>query len=75
MSIAELGNGSWIIGILFIVFGFIGLINAFAAFMMWANAFFELLNRKAKSRFGFCIVIIVVTFSWYAFFEILKKLP
>lgn len=75
MSIAELGNGSLIIGILLIVFGLIGLINAFTAFMMWLNAFLQLLNKKAKTRFVFWFVIIVVTFGWYALFEILKKLP
>ena len=74
MSIAELGNGSWIMGILLIVFGLIGLINAFAAFMMWAKYFLELLNRKAKSLLGFWFPIIVVTFGWYALFELINRL-
>ena len=74
MNISELGSGSWIRGILFIVFGLIGLINAFAAFMMWAKYFLELLNRKAKSRFWFCFPIIVVTFGWYALFKLIKLL-
>lgn len=74
MSIAELGNGSWIMGILLIVFGLIGLINAFAAFMMWFRAFAEWLDRKAKSRFWFCFAIIVVTFGWYALFKLIKLL-
>ena len=74
MSIAELGNGSWVMGILFIVFGLIGLINGFAAFMMWAKYFLELLNRKAKSHFWFCFAIVVVTFGWYALFKLIKLL-
>ena len=74
MSVAELGNGSWIIGILFIVFGLIGLLNAFAAFMMWLKAFLQLLNKKAKTRIVFWFVIIVVTLGWYAMFELVKIL-
>ena len=74
MSISELGNGSWITGILLIVFGLIGLINAFAAFMMWAKYFLELLNRKATSSIGFWLPIIVVTFGWYALFELIIRL-
>ena len=74
MSITELGNGSWIMGILLIVFGIIGLVNAFAAFMMWFKAFTELLNKKAKSVFGFWLPIIVVTFGWYALFRIITLL-
>lgn len=74
MSIAELGNGSWIYGIIIMVFGFIGLINAFAAIMMWLRAFLELLNKNAKSYFWFWFIIIIVTFGWYALFEILKKI-
>jgi hypothetical protein len=75
MSIAELGGGSWVTGILLLIFGLIGLINAFAAFMMWAKAFFGLLKRKTKSTFGFWFSIIVVTFGWYALFKILTKIP
>ena len=74
MSIAELGNGSWIMGVIFIVFALIGLINAFSAFMMWAKYFLELLNRKAKSRFWFWFPIIVVSFGWYALFELINRL-
>ena len=74
MSIVDLGNGSWVLGILFIVFGLIGLINAFAAFMMWVKAFFEWLDRKAKSYFWFWFIIIIVTFGWYALFELIKLL-
>lgn len=72
MNITELGNGSWVLGILLIVFGLIGLINAFAAFMMWARAFLELLKREAKSPFWFWFSIIVVTFGWYALFELIS---
>ena len=74
MSIAELGNGSWIMGILLILFGMIGLINAFAAFMLWFKAFLEWLNRKAKSSIWFWVLIIVVTFGWYALFKLIKIL-
>lgn len=74
MSIAELGNGSWIMGILLIVFGIIGLINAVAAFMLWFKAFAEWLERKAASRFWFWFAIIIVTFGWYALFELIKLL-
>ena len=74
MSIAELGNGSWLMGILLILFGLIGLINAFAAFMMWFKAFSEWLERKAKSHFWFWLAIIIVTFGWYAIFKIIKTL-
>ena len=74
MTLLELGDGSWLWGILLVVFGLIGLINAFAAFMLWYNAFLELLNKKAKSMFGFWFPIFVVTFGWYALFEILKKI-
>ena len=73
MSIAELGNGSWIIGILLIVFGLIGLVNAFAAFMMWAKAFLELLNKRAKSLFWFWFPIIMVSFGWYALCELINR--
>lgn len=74
MNIAELGGGSWVLGILLIVFALIGLVNAFIAFMMWAKAFLELLNRKAKSYFWFWFAVIVVTFGWYALFELISKL-
>ena len=74
MSITELGNGSWIYGIIIVVFGLIGLINAFAAFMMWFRAFTEWLERKAKSYFGFWLAIIIVTFGWYALFNLIKLL-
>ena len=74
MSISELGSGSWIMGILLIVFGIIGIINAFAAFMLWFKKFTELLERKSKSRFWFCFFLILVTFGWYALFKLIKLL-
>ena len=74
MSIAELGNGSWILGIIFIVFALIGLINAAAAFMLWYKKFTELLDRKANSVFWFWLYIIIVTFGWYALFKLIKLL-
>ena len=74
MTISELGGGSWVLGILLIVFGLIGLINAFAAFMLWIKAFLELLNRKAKSYFWFWFSIIIVTFGWYALFKFIAML-
>lgn len=74
MSIAELGNGSWIYGLVLLLLGIVGLINAFIAFVMWAKAFLEYQNRKAKSPFWFWFTIIVVTFGWYALFELISKL-
>ena len=74
MSILEIGNGSWLMGILLIVFGLIGLINAFAAFMLWLKKFTELLENKAKSIFGFWLAIIVVTFGWAALLKIIKMI-
>ena len=53
MSILEIGNGSWLMGILLIAFGLIGLINAFVAFMLWFKKFTEILEKKSKSSFGF----------------------
>ena len=75
MSIAELGNGSWIMGILLLLFGLIGLVNAFAAFMMWFKAFTEWLKKldqKGKPRFLLWIIVIVVTFGWYALFKLIN---
>ena len=74
MVITELGNGSWIMGILLIVFGIIGLINAFAAFMLWFKAFTEWLKKKTTNRFWFWFYIIIVTFGWYALFKLITKL-
>ena len=74
MSISELGNGSWALGILLLLFALIGLVNAVAAFMLWFKAFTDWLNKKAKSRFWFCFAIIIVTFGWYALFELIKLL-
>ena len=59
MSIAELGGGSWVMGILLLIFGLIGLINAYAAFVMWAKAFLGLLERKNKSSFWFWFSILL----------------
>ena len=76
MSIAELGNGSWVLGIILIVFGLIGLINACAAFMLWFKRFtewLERLDRKGKPRFLLWIIFIVVAFGWYALIKILSK--
>ena len=74
MSIADLGNGSWILGILLLIFALVGLINAFTAFMLWFKKFSELLERKAKSKFWFCFYLIIVTFGWYALFKLIKIL-
>lgn len=74
-NITAIGNGSLLFGVILVLFALIGLVNAFAAFMMWAKVFFNLLERKAKSLFVFWFFTIVVTFGWYALFEIIKKLP
>lgn len=75
MSIAELGNGAWIMGIICIAFALIGLINAFAAFMLWFKKFtewLEKLDRKGKPRFLLWVIIIVVSLGWYALFKLIK---
>ena len=77
MTLTELGSGSWVFGILLLVFGLIGLINAFAAFMLWFKKFtewIERLDRKGKPRFLLWVIIIVVTFGWYALFELINRL-
>ena len=60
--------------ILLIVFGLIGLINAFAAFILWFKKFTELLEKNTKSNFGFWLAIIVVTFGWAALFKIIQMI-
>lgn len=72
--ISTVGNGSLLYGIILILFGIIGAINAAIAFMMWYKAFLELLDRKAKSPFWFWFPIIMVSFSWYALFELINRL-
>ena len=74
MTLSELGSGSWILGILLLLFGLIGFINAFAAFMLWFKKFTELLEKKAKSIFLFWFAIIIVTFGWFALFKIIKMI-
>ena len=73
-NIANIGKGSLLYGVFLILFGLIGLTNAVIAFMMWFRAFTEWLDKKAKSRFWFWCVIIVVTFGWYALFKIITIL-
>ena len=75
--ISVIGNGSLIYGVILTLFGLIGLVNAFAAFIMWFKAFtewMEKLDRKKKPRFLLWIIVIVVTFGWYALFELIKLL-
>lgn len=77
MSIADLGNGSWVLGILLLIFALIGLVNAFAAFMMWFKAFTEWLERlekKGRPHFLLWIIIIVTVFGWLALFKTIKPL-
>ena len=74
MSIADLGNGSWFLGILLLAFGIIGIINAFIAFMMWFRSFTEWMEKKIKSPVVFWFLIVVVTFGWYALFKLIKVL-
>ena len=76
-NISTLGNGSLIYGLILIIFGLIGLINAFAAFMLWFKRFTEWLERldkKGKPRLLLWIIVIVVTFGWYALFKLIKLL-
>lgn len=75
--ISDIGNGSLLYGVVLFLFGLIGLINAFAAFMMWFKAFtewLEKLDKKGKPRFLLWIIVIVVTFGWYALYELIKLL-
>lgn len=72
--VTDIGKGSLLYGVFLIIFGLIGLINAVIAFMMWAKAFLDLLDRKAKSHFWFWCIIIVVTVGWYALFKIITIL-
>lgn len=72
--IIDIGNGSLLYGIGLLLLALIGLINAFAAYMMWFRAFAAWLDRKSKSRFWFYFAIIVVTFGWYALFRLIKLL-
>ena len=60
--------------ILLFVFGLIGLINAFAAFILWFKKLTELLEKKAKSNFGFWLALIVVTLGWAALFKIIQMI-
>ena len=74
-NISTVGNGSLFFGFVLFVFSFIGAINAFIAFMLWFKRFTEWLERldkKEKPRFLLWIIIIVVTFSWYALFKLIK---
>lgn len=66
-----LGSGSAVIGIIILAFSLIGLVQAFAAFLMWAKYFFEKLERKAQSLLGFWLPIILSTFGWAALFKVL----
>ena len=75
--ISIVGKGSLLHGIIIFLFALIGLINAFAAFMLWFKKFTEWLgklDRKGKPRFFLWIIIIVVTFGWYALFELINRL-
>ena len=63
-----------IFDIVLFIFALIGLVNAYAAFMLWLKKFIELLERKVKSIFWFWFIIIVVSFGWIALFEIIKRL-
>ena len=75
MSIAELGDGSWIVGIMLLVLGIIGLIITFTAFMMWFKAFLNWLDKHATNKFEFWFPIFAVTVALCALFVIIKKLP
>lgn len=75
--IADIGKGSLIYGIILILFAVVGLINAYTAFMLWIKKFsewIEKLDMKGKPSFLLWIIIIVVTFSWYALFKLIKLL-
>lgn len=73
-NITAVGNGSLLYGLILFVFSVIGAINAFVAFMLWFKALTEWIDRKGKSLFWFWCIIIVVTFGWYALFELIRLL-
>ena len=73
-NISDIGNGSLFYGIVLLLFGLIGLINAFIAFMMWFRSFTEWMRKKIKSPVAFWLLIVVVTFGWYALFKLIKVL-
>lgn len=66
-----LGSGSAVIGFIILAFSLIGLAQAFFAFLMWAKYFFDKLERKAQSRWGFWLPIIISTLGWGALFKVL----
>ena len=75
--ISAVGNGSLLYGVILLLFALIGLINAFAAFMLWFKKFtewLERLDRKGKPGLLLWVIIIVVTFGWYALFELINRL-
>lgn len=75
--ISTAGNGSLLYGVIIFLFAFIGLINAFAAFILWFKKFtewLERLDRKGKSRFLLWMIIIVVSLGWYALFDLINRL-
>ena len=70
--LAYLGSGSVVIGFVILVFSLIGLVQAFAAFMMWGKYFFDNLEKKADSTWKFLLPIIVSTFGWAALLKVLS---
>lgn len=71
--ITIVGDGSFSIGLIFSILGFLGFINAFTAFLLWAKYFLDHVGT-AKSFIRFWIPIILATFSWYAFLKIVSIL-
>ena len=77
IHISTVGNGSLLYGVIIVLFALIGLINAVAAFMMWfkkISKWLERLDKKGIPHYLFWIIIIVVTFSWYALFKLITIL-
>lgn len=72
--IYALGNGSLAFGVILLLFGILGFVNAFAAVMLWLKHFLKWLNKGSKSRVWFWFLVIVATLGWAALFKIISQL-
>ena len=74
-NISTLGNGSLIYGLILIIFGLIGAINALIAFYLWINALGKAVEKTAHPRFWFWFIFIATSFGLYALIEMSTKMP
>ena len=68
--ITIVGNGSFAVGLITSILGFLGFINASIAFLLWAKHFLDYIE-DAKNYFQYGVLIIIAAFSWFAFFKII----